>query len=76
MIFYLKTPAGWRETTAVEHSLEPAGGTGDEARDTLARFLDRIAERQREARLSGISEINDAPAAAMPAALPLPGPAR
>ena len=48
MIFYLKTQAGWRETASLEHRLENAPEGDRSARDMLARFLDKIAERTRE----------------------------
>jgi hypothetical protein len=50
MIFFLKTQAGWRETASLEHRLENQADEASSAKDTLARFLDQIAERQREAR--------------------------
>ena len=48
MIFYLKTQAGWRETSAIEHS-GPEGGPVpvSSGRDELTVALDRIAERMR-----------------------------
>jgi len=43
-IFYLKTQAGWREKTEVEHS----GSIDDTgAREKLVEFLDKIAKRNR-----------------------------
>jgi hypothetical protein len=51
MIFFLKTQAGWRETASLEHRLENKPEDDGSAKDTLARFLDQIAERQRAARV-------------------------
>lgn len=46
MIFFLKTQAGWRETSAVEHSGVIAVPTeASSASSRLAALLDRIAER-------------------------------
>lgn len=50
MILFLKTQAGWRETASLEHRLENKPEDNGNAKDTLARFLDQIAERQRQAR--------------------------
>jgi hypothetical protein len=50
MIFFLKTQAGWRETASLEHRLENKPEQDGTAKDTLARFLEQIAERTREAR--------------------------
>jgi len=48
MIFYLKTQAGWREKTEVEHS-GPGGGpvVVNSDSERLLAFLEAIAERQR-----------------------------
>jgi hypothetical protein len=50
MIFFLKTQAGWRETASLEHRLENQPEEGTSAKDTLAAFLQQIADRTREAR--------------------------
>jgi len=46
MIFYLKTQAGWRETSAVEHST-PEGGplVVSDARTRFASIIERYAQR-------------------------------
>jgi hypothetical protein len=46
MIFFLKTQAGWRETSRIEHLLpEEAEEPGGDARHRLACALDAIAAR-------------------------------
>jgi hypothetical protein len=50
MIFFLKTQAGWRETASLEHRLENQPEEPVSAKDTLAKFLQQIADRTREAR--------------------------
>jgi hypothetical protein len=52
MIFFLKTQAGWRETTRIEHGLpEPdkIAPDGGSAADRLRDYLDVIAERKNAA---------------------------
>ena len=46
-IFYLKTQAGWRETTHLEHTGETTVVHAGGGAAILNRYLDRIAERQR-----------------------------
>jgi len=50
-IFYLKTQAGWRETSNIEHQADPEitniVRTVVDPGDRLKAFLDGIAERQR-----------------------------
>lgn len=57
MIFFLKTQAGWRETSQIEHMLpgEPEI-TSDSAFKQLAAYLDAIASRTQATRLSTGSE--------------------
>lgn len=43
-IFYLKTQAGWRETSEIAHVAE-TGDAGANARDKLRKFLDDIAAK-------------------------------
>lgn len=46
MIFFLKTQAGWRETTKIEHLLpEEPQQPGEDGFQRLTAFLDAIAER-------------------------------
>ena len=46
MIFFLKTQAGWRETSKIEHLLpEEPQEVGETAHQRLAAILDAIAER-------------------------------
>lgn len=46
MIFYLKTQAGWRETSHIEHSGPDQGPlVVEDARERLRQMLDRTAER-------------------------------
>lgn len=52
MIFYLKTQAGWRETTGVAHSIAPEPVPAPESRavsELLRERIDAIAGRLREA---------------------------
>lgn len=50
MIFYLKTQAGWRETTGVAHSVDPEPAPdGRPVSDLLRERIDAIARRLREA---------------------------
>jgi hypothetical protein len=54
MIFYLKTQAGWRETTAIEHSGPDCGPVViASGKDRLHAMLDRYAERQAASRQGG-----------------------
>lgn len=63
MIFFLKTQAGWRETSRIEHDLPQDPGAPEEsAGQRLAVMLDRIAARQ-----STLIAV-DAPEGAKPAA--------
>ncbi len=77
MIFFLKTQAGWRETSQIEHMLP--GDRADAADDgfrKLAAYLDAIGERQRVQVTAGaavagvqpvpLSEIEVAPCALEP----------
>ncbi|QQA41475.1 hypothetical protein [Pelagovum pacificum] len=45
-IFYLKTQAGWQETSGIEHSGETSVTHKGQATDALAKLLDQIAERK------------------------------
>lgn len=42
MIFFLKTQAGWRETSGLAHSIDP--GTREDSAKAAAEFTARIAE--------------------------------
>jgi hypothetical protein len=61
MIFYLKTQAGWRETTTVEHSVADAVDA-DVAFQTLAAMLDQctVTPQRRAITLSATAEDTDA----------------
>jgi hypothetical protein len=49
MIFFLKTQAGWRETSQVEHMVPAEPSTSpDSAFQTLAAYLDQIAARTQD----------------------------
>ena len=48
MIFFLKTQAGWRETSMIEHFLPPeVEGADSNAAERLKEMITVIAERQR-----------------------------
>jgi hypothetical protein len=49
MIFFLKTQAGWRETSQIEHRMDDKAEDGGSAKEVLARYLAQIAERKRSA---------------------------
>ncbi|MEO5613403.1 MAG: hypothetical protein ABIR04_00535 [Cypionkella sp.] len=59
MIFFLKTQAGWRETSRIEHEHLPQGPEVHDtsARAQLAAMLDRIAERQAAAKQIEAEEV-------------------
>jgi DNA-binding CsgD family transcriptional regulator len=57
MIFFLKTQAGWRETSQVEHMLPAEPDiTPDSAFQKLTAYLDAIRSRQQGAVLTAESE--------------------
>ena len=63
MIFYLKTQAGWRETSAIEHSGEGGGpNVVSTGRERLQAFLNAYAERQATAPLLAASVAGALPA--------------
>jgi len=64
MIFYLKTQAGWRETTGVAHSIDPEPGPDSaSASELLKERLDEIARRLREAPQPDLIESSTVPVA-------------
>lgn len=71
MIFFLKTQAGWRETSQIEHMLaNETDQAGNAALRTLAARLDAIAARMNpQARIADTEEPDTA---ASQAALPAP----
>jgi hypothetical protein len=60
-IFYLKTQAGWREKTQMEHSAVAANGTDVGGRDALMHFLDQVAERSGRIGASKVIEAGPVP---------------
>lgn len=60
-IFYLKTQAGWRETSAIEHTAQVSVSPGLGAAEKIRARLDEIAERQAvEQRVPDVMALTDA----------------